>query len=186
RRVVRMSGMELVRVTRAGPPLEEIRALFLEYAQALGFSLCFQGFDEELRTLPGKYAPPEGSLLLAPGHGCVGVRQFDARTAEMKRLFVRPTARGQGLGRRLAEPAIGCAAAYGLALSARAGEDFEKARAALLSARPTAVNLRWALERMAAVRPRAFEALKAEADKILQEDLEACRAIGRHGAALVP
>src|SRR5438270_1661753 len=75
-------------------------------------------------------------------------------------------------------PAIGCAAAYGLALSARAGEDFEKARAALLSARPTAVNLRWALERMAAVRPRAFEALKAEADKILQEDLEACRAIG--------
>ena len=83
-------------------------------------------------------------------------------------------------------PAIGCAAAYGLALSARAGEDFEKARAALLSARPTAVNLRWALERMAAVRPRAFEALKAEADKILQEDLEACRAIGRHGAALVP
>jgi ribosomal protein S18 acetylase RimI-like enzyme len=101
-----MGLMELVRVTQAGPPLEEIRALFLEYAQALGFSLCFQGFDEELRTLPGKYAPPEGSLLLAPGNGCVGVRPLDARTAEMKRLFVRPAARGQGLGRRLAEAAI--------------------------------------------------------------------------------
>jgi methylthioribose-1-phosphate isomerase len=83
-------------------------------------------------------------------------------------------------------PAIGCAAAYGLALAARAGEDFEKARATLLAARPTAVNLRWALERLAAVRPRTFEALLAEADRVLREDLEACRAIGRNGAALVP
>jgi len=83
-------------------------------------------------------------------------------------------------------PAIGCAAAYGLALAVRSGEDFEKARATLLAARPTAVNLRWALERLAAVRPRTFEALLAEADRVLQEDLEACRAIGRNGAALVP
>ena len=83
-------------------------------------------------------------------------------------------------------PAIGCAAAYGLALAVRSGEDFEKARATLLAARPTAVNLRWALERIAAVRPRTFEALLAEADRVLQEDLEACRAIGRNGAALVP
>jgi len=83
-------------------------------------------------------------------------------------------------------PAIGCAAAYGLALSARSGEDFEKASATLLAARPTAVNLRWALERLAAVRPRTFEALLAEADRVLKEDLEACRAIGRNGAALVP
>jgi methylthioribose-1-phosphate isomerase len=83
-------------------------------------------------------------------------------------------------------PAIGCAAAYGLALTARSGEDFEKARATLLAARPTAVNLRWALERLAGVRPRTFEALLAEADRVLREDLEACRAIGRNGAALVP
>jgi methylthioribose-1-phosphate isomerase len=83
-------------------------------------------------------------------------------------------------------PAIGCAAAYGLALAVRSGEDFEKARAMLLAARPTAVNLRWALERLAAVRPRTFEALLAEADRVLREDLEACRAIGRNGAALVP
>ncbi|MGZ6142837.1 MAG: S-methyl-5-thioribose-1-phosphate isomerase, partial [Myxococcales bacterium] len=80
-------------------------------------------------------------------------------------------------------PAIGCAAAYGLALAA---DDFERAREMLLAARPTAVNLRWALERMARVVPRTFEALKAEADRVLEEDLAACHAIGRFGAPLVP
>jgi methylthioribose-1-phosphate isomerase len=83
-------------------------------------------------------------------------------------------------------PAIGCAAAYGLALSLRSGEEFESARATLLAARPTAVNLRWALERLARVEPRTFAALKAEADRVLDEDLAACKSIGRHGASLVP
>jgi methylthioribose-1-phosphate isomerase len=83
-------------------------------------------------------------------------------------------------------PAIGCAAAYGMALAARAGEDFETARQALLESRPTAVNLRWAVERLSRVQPRTFEALKAEADRVLAEDLAACKAIGRNGAALVP
>jgi len=83
-------------------------------------------------------------------------------------------------------PAIGCAAAYGLALAARSGEDFAEARRALLDSRPTAVNLRWAVERLSAVQPRTFEALREEADRVLAEDLAACRAIGRHGAALVP
>jgi len=83
-------------------------------------------------------------------------------------------------------PAIGCAAAYGIALAPRAGEDFDQARQALLEARPTAVNLRWALERLSRVQPRTFEALKAEADRVLAEDLAACRAIGRNGVALVP
>ncbi|HUJ26485.1 MAG TPA: S-methyl-5-thioribose-1-phosphate isomerase [Myxococcales bacterium] len=83
-------------------------------------------------------------------------------------------------------PAIGCAAAYGLALAAGSGDDFDKARAELLAARPTAVNLRWALERLAQVTPRTFERLREEADRVLAEDLAACMAIGRHGAALVP
>ena len=83
-------------------------------------------------------------------------------------------------------PAIGCAAAYGLALSLRSGEEFEAARALLLAARPTAVNLRWALERLSRVVPRSFVLLKAEADRVLEEDLAACKAIGRFGAPLVP
>ncbi len=92
--------VDLVRVTTQ---LEEVRELFLEYARELGFSLCFQGFDEELKTLPGKYF----ALFLAPGAGCVGVRALDTTTAEMKRLYVRPAMRGTGLGRRLARAAIG-------------------------------------------------------------------------------
>lgn len=83
-------------------------------------------------------------------------------------------------------PAIGCAAAYGLALSALSREPFEDAKAMLFASRPTAVNLRWALERLARIEPRSFEALKAEADRVLAEDLEACKSIGRFGAALVP
>jgi len=81
-------------------------------------------------------------------------------------------------------PAIGCAAAYGAALAAREG-DFEGGVAALRAARPTAVNLGWALDRMSAAR-RAGKDLEAEARAIEAEDLAACKAIGRSGASLVP
>ena len=107
--------MELLRISQPGPPLEEVRALFLEYARELGFSLCFQGFDAELAELPGAYAPPRGALLLAGELGCVALRPLDAGTAEMKRLYVRPAARGQGLGLELAEAAIAEARALGYA-----------------------------------------------------------------------
>ena len=80
--------------------------LFLEYAQSLGFSLCFQNFDRELSTLPGDYAPPEGRLLLAKYEGvlagCVALHKLDADICEMKRLYLRPEFRGKGLGRILA------------------------------------------------------------------------------------
>ena len=79
--------------------------MFAEYYREMDFSPCFQGFDEELKTLPGHYF----ALIVEAGLGCVGVRPLDATTAEMKRLYVRPQARGKGLGRKLAEKAIAAA-----------------------------------------------------------------------------
>jgi ribosomal protein S18 acetylase RimI-like enzyme len=87
-----------------------IRELFLEYAESLGFSLCFQGFDQELASLPGDYAPPGGRLILATSNtraiGCVALHKITADVCEMKRLYVRPKFRGKGLGRELAEKII--------------------------------------------------------------------------------
>jgi len=122
----------------------------------------------------------DGALHLLDQRGLPARAEIlTARTAsEVARAIREMAVRGA--------PAIGCAAAYGLALAAKSGEDLEQARAELLAARPTAVNLRWALERLAAVQPRTFERLLAEADRVLEEDLAACKAIGRLGAALVP
>jgi putative acetyltransferase len=90
--------------------IEETRALFIEYAGSLGFSLCFQGFDEELKGLPGAYAPPSGRLFLAQyerrAAACVALRKLEATICEMKRLYVRPQYRGKGLGRILVERLI--------------------------------------------------------------------------------
>ena len=86
------------------------RTLFEEYAQSLGFSLCFQNFDQELANLPGDYAPPTGRLLLLStgdeAGGCVAFRKIDGNSCEMKRLFLRPGFRGKGLGRVLVEAAV--------------------------------------------------------------------------------
>lgn len=89
--------------------VELVRALFREYAESLGVDLSFQGFEEEVARLPDGY----DVLLLAGADGCVGVRRFEGDVCEMKRLYVRPSARGRGLGRALAAAAVERARALG-------------------------------------------------------------------------
>jgi len=97
--------------------ITQARELFLEYAQSLGFSLCFQGFDKELVGLPGDYAPPDGRLYLAEHNGqlagCAALHRLDATSGEMKRLYIRPNFRGLGLGRTMAERILSEAASIG-------------------------------------------------------------------------
>ena len=90
--------------------LATVRALFTEYANSIEIDLCFQSFNRELAELPGRYAPPDGRLFLAMANdhpvGCVAFRKIDDGVCEMKRLYVRPAFRGQGLGRQLAEQTL--------------------------------------------------------------------------------
>ncbi len=87
-----------------------VRRLFLEYAAWLAIDLSFQGFEQELATLPAPYARPPGVLLLAECGGevagCVGLRGLVERTGEVKRLYVPPRYRGRGIGLALMERLI--------------------------------------------------------------------------------
>jgi GNAT superfamily N-acetyltransferase len=93
------------------------RALFLEYAAWLQEDLCFQGFEEELATLPGKYAPPDGRLFLAVDGdapiGCIALRRLDAEAGEVKRLYLQPDHRGRGLAHALCAEVVAAARAVG-------------------------------------------------------------------------
>lgn len=110
----RLDHAAAVREACSAADIALARALFEEYAAWLGVDLCFQGFAEELATLPGRYEAPRGRLLLAgcPGDafGCVALRPLvlapsetlaSTAVGEVKRLYVQPRARGQGWGMRL-------------------------------------------------------------------------------------
>ncbi|MDD8018180.1 MAG: GNAT family N-acetyltransferase [Bacteroidota bacterium] len=98
--------------------IESVRSLFIEYQQWLNFSLCFQGFDEELASLPGKYAPPKGRLYLTEDEGkiagCIALRPMEEEgICEMKRLYVREEFRGKKIGRLLTEKILSDAKSIG-------------------------------------------------------------------------
>ncbi len=94
-----------------------VEELFREYSNSIGVDICFQGFEQELANLPGKYAAPGGCVLLAYADdnvaGCGALRPLDAATCEMKRLYVRSEFRGHHLGRALVESLIDVANAAG-------------------------------------------------------------------------
>jgi putative acetyltransferase len=114
-------------ITRASSPEDyaAARAMFLEYAEALEFSLAYQGFDAELEELDRRYASPTGALLLARAGeeavGTVALRQLAPGICEMKRLYVRPAHRGlrtnegTSIGRALADALVVEARALGYA-----------------------------------------------------------------------
>ena len=94
------NGISIIQASTA-EHIAQARLLFTEYANSLDFSLCFQNFEQELRGLPGAYAPPSGRLLLAydsgAAAGSVALRRLEAEVCEMKRLYLRPAFRGKGL-----------------------------------------------------------------------------------------
>ena len=113
-----MVEQESVKVVpaRSAQDLECTAQLFAAYAESLGLDLSFQDFDAELKSLPGKYAPPTGEVLLARDStgtavGCVAVRPLSPPDCcEMKRLYILPTRRGLGVGKKLLHEILDIAA----------------------------------------------------------------------------
>lgn len=99
-----------MKIELAYDKLDDIKTLFREYQESLGLDLCFQNFEDELATLPGKYSRPGGRLYLASvegnAAGCIALRGLDDGCCEMKRLYVRGKFRGLKLGQALVEKII--------------------------------------------------------------------------------
>ena len=98
-----LSATAEISEARSHAQLQQVRELFREYFAEIPAEYCFQDFEREIEGLPGQYAPPAGSLLLATvsdsAAGCVGLRPFPlAKVCEMKRLYVRPAYRSQKIG----------------------------------------------------------------------------------------
>ena len=113
-----MAAATVIRQALMPVDFETARVLFLEYSQWLNIDLCFQGFNQELATLPGAYAPPSGRLLLAEtgagvAAGCVALRPLStdatATSCELKRLWVRPQFRAMKVGHALTDAALSAA-----------------------------------------------------------------------------
>jgi ribosomal protein S18 acetylase RimI-like enzyme len=119
---------------------QKARELFLQYADSLGFDLEFQGFSQELATLPGNYAPPEGCILLAEDSGyfvgCVALRPLEDKICEMKRLYVKSDYRGRGMGRML-----GCSV-----IDRARGTGYEKMRLDTIATMKEARSLYYSLD----------------------------------------
>jgi len=100
---------QIIEVTKT-EDIQTVRELFDEYADTIGIDLTFQNFEQELLHISDIYTPPEGALILAKQEGmpagCVGLRKIDTHRCEMKRLYVRPTSRGKGLGNALCRKII--------------------------------------------------------------------------------
>jgi putative acetyltransferase len=108
-----------MRIESADSPelIRVVRELFLEYSESLGVDLCFQGFAEELASLPGEYSRPAGRLLVMMDEqqavGCLALRPISNTVCEMKRLYLRAAYRGKGAGRALIDALIGAAREIG-------------------------------------------------------------------------
>jgi ribosomal protein S18 acetylase RimI-like enzyme len=100
----------MIELRQAYDQLETVKELFREYAEKIQVDLCFQNFEEELASLPGKYALPKGRIVIAYvdgiAAGCVALRPFDNHTCEMKRLYVKESFRNMKLGKALAQHII--------------------------------------------------------------------------------
>jgi len=95
---------------RTDEEYELSKKIFLEYAEELGFDLCFQNFEEEIKFIKTQYGKPKGGIILIKLNndiiGCIGVRKLENRVGELKRMYIKRTFRNKGYGKELLYKAI--------------------------------------------------------------------------------